>query len=275
MNFWKYHGLGNDFVLFENLDGDVPMDPDFVIEVCDRRFGVGADGILYVCASEKADYTMRIMNADGTEAEMCGNGIRCMAKHLFDRGLVSSPDMTIDTLAGKMSIHLQEGCGQTMVDVDMGAPELDCRRIPMDSEGQFLDSPLPVPLGDIMGTAVSMGNPHFVTFDDLSEEDVEELGPYIESHPLFPHKTNVEFATERGGRIYVRVFERGAGWTLACGTGACATVVAAVLKGIVPYDSPVEVVLPGGMLRITVENGLQSVTMSGPAEIVFKGELIR
>ncbi|MDD3398135.1 MAG: diaminopimelate epimerase [Candidatus Methanomethylophilaceae archaeon] len=275
MNFWKYHGLGNDFVLFENLDGSIPMDADFVTEVCDRRFGVGADGILYVCPSEKADYAMRIMNADGSEAEMCGNGIRCMAKHLFDHDLVTDRSMTIDTLAGVMSINLQEENGVTMVEVNMGAPELDCRRIPMDSDGQFLDSPLPVPVGDVMGTAVSMGNPHFVTFDDLSDEDVEELGPYIEHHPLFPRKTNVEFVTERGGRLYVRVFERGAGWTLACGTGACATAVAAALKGIVPYDSPVEVFLPGGMLRITVESGLRSVTMNGPAEIVFKGKLMR
>lgn len=275
MRFWKYHGLGNDFVLFENLDNATPMDSDFVIEVCDRRFGVGADGILYVMESDKADYGMRIMNADGTEAEMCGNGIRCMAKHLFDRGLVLNDHMTIDTLSGVMSIDIYNENEQTIVDVDMGAPELDCERIPMACNGQFLDSLIPLAVGDLMGSAVSMGNPHFITFDDLSDEEVDELGPFLESHPLFPKKTNVEFATERGGRLYVRVYERGAGWTLACGTGACATVVAAALRGMVPYDTPIEVILPGGMLRITVETGLRSVKMSGPAEIVYEGSLMR
>ena len=275
MRFWKYHGLGNDFVLFENLDNATPMDSDFVIEVCDRRFGVGADGILYVMESDKADYGMRIMNADGTEAEMCGNGIRCMAKHLFDRGLVLNDHMTIDTLSGVMSIDIYNENEQTIVDVDMGAPELDCERIPMACNGEFLDSLIPLAVGDLMGSAVSMGNPHFITFDDLSDEEVDELGPFLESHPLFPKKTNVEFATERGGRLYVRVYERGAGWTLACGTGACATVVAAALRGMVPYDTPIEVILPGGMLRITVETGLRSVKMSGPAEIVYEGSLMR
>lgn len=275
MKFWKYHGLGNDFVLFENFDNNVPMDPDFVIEVCDRRFGVGADGILYVMASNEADYCMRIMNADGTEAEMCGNGIRCMAKHLFDHGLMLENKMTISTLAGVMSIEVSNENEQTMVDVDMGAPELNCEKIPMNCDGQFLNSPVPLTFGDLMGSAISMGNPHFVTFDDLSDEEVDELGPFLESHPLFPKKTNVEFVTERGGRLYVRVYERGAGWTLACGTGACATAVAAALQGLIPYDTPVEVILPGGVLRITVETGLRSVKMSGPAEIVYEGTLLR
>ncbi len=275
MKFWKYHGLGNDFVLLEDLEGEMPMDAAFVTEVCERRFGIGADGILYVCRSDRADYAMRIMNADGSEAEMCGNGIRCLAKHIHDRGMVEGDVMSIETLAGIMHVTVSVEGGTTMVEVDMGAPELDCQSIPVDCEGRFLDSPLPAPLGDVMGSAISMGNPHFVTFDELEDEELDTLGPYIESHPLFPRKTNVEFASVRAGRIYVRVFERGAGWTLACGTGACATTVAAALKGLVPYDSPVEVVLPGGVLRITVDSDLSSVIMTGPAEIVFKGEMMR
>lgn len=274
MRFWKYHGLGNDFVLVENFDGSVSKDPDHVRSVCHRRFGVGADGILYLENSEKADFAMRVMNSDGSVAEMCGNGIRCLAKHVYDLGHKKDETMTIETLAGVMHIKLDVENGKAVAaTVEMGAPRLECKDIPVNGEGRFIDRSINVEGKVLHGTAVSMGNPHLMIFDDLSDQEVERLGPIVHSLPIFPRRTNVEFVKSVDGILDVRVYERGAGWTMACGTGACATAVAAGLLGKCSLGEEVQVRLPGGSLWIKVSKDLSMVTMRGPAALVFEGRM--
>lgn len=274
MRFWKYHGLGNDFVLMENFEGHISKDPDFVRSICHRRFGVGADGILYLERSNKADFTMRVMNSDGSEAEMCGNGIRCLAKHIYDLGHKKQQNMTIETLAGIMNIKLDVENGKAVLaTVEMGTPRLECQDIPVKGDGRFIDRPIEVEGRTLHGTAVSMGNPHLVIFEDLSDQEVERLGPVVHAHSLFPRRTNVEFVKSMDGILDVRVYERGAGWTMACGTGACATAVAAGLLGKVPLGKEVQVRLPGGSLWIKVSKDLSMVTMRGPAALVFEGRM--
>lgn len=275
MIFWKYHGIGNDFVLVDGMDGTVKIDTEWCKKVCRRNFNVGADGVLYVMPSEGTDLNMRIINADGTEAEMCGNGIRCVAKHAYDHGLVKDQVFSIHTSAGEKDarVTLGEDGKVSTVSIDMGAPILNGKSIPIDHNGRFVDEPFVIGSLRIRGTAVSMGNPHFVTFTELNDETVNRLGPELEKHEFFPNKTNVEFCRMKEGKIYVRVYERGAGWTLACGTGASAVTVAAALIGLVPFDEPIDVHLPGGWLKVTVARDLGYVIMEGPAEFVFKGEM--
>ncbi|MDW5562270.1 MAG: diaminopimelate epimerase [Methanomassiliicoccus sp.] len=274
MIFWKYHGLGNDFILFEDRDRKAPASPDAVMALCDRRTGIGGDGILYVRPDKEADAYMKIMNSDGSEAEMCGNGIRCVAKHLYDFSFSPRRRMRINTLAGMKEVDVAASANEaTEVSVGMGAPRLDCRDIPMGCEGRFVDRDIEIDGLSIRGTAVSMGNPHFIIFQPFSDDEVRELGPKVHSHHLFPRKTNVEFVQPRNGYLDVTVFERGAGWTQACGTGACATAVAAGLKGIAPLGSDVKVRLPGGDLTINVMKDLSMVRMTGPATRVFQGEI--
>lgn len=274
MRFWKYHGLGNDFVLVENLDGKAVKDPAHVRSVCHRRLGVGADGILYLERSDKADFAMRVINSDGSEAEMCGNGIRCLAKHIYDMGHKKDTKLSIETPAGIMDIKLEVSDGKvTSVTVDMGRPRLERHEIPMEGEGRFLDQELEVEGRTLHGTAVSMGNPHLIIFDRLSEEEMDHLGPLVHAHRLFPRRTNVEFVKSVDGILEVKVYERGAGWTMACGTGACATAVAAGLLGMAELGKEVQVLLPGGSLWITVSQDLSRVTMRGPASMVFEGRM--
>ncbi|MDR0522940.1 MAG: diaminopimelate epimerase [Candidatus Methanoplasma sp.] len=275
MRFWKYQGIGNDFVLLDGSKGGLSVDAGLCERLCDRHYGIGADGVLYVLPGEGgANATMRIINADGSEAEMCGNGIRCVAKHMFDNGIAPGGEFSIRTLAGDLGVKVSSSGGEaSSVAVDMGAPVLDGRSVPIDRDGRFIDGELEAGGVSLRGSAVSMGNPHFVTFSDLSDGEVSRLGPIIERHPFFPRKTNVEFCKARGGGIDVRVYERGADWTLACGTGACAATVAAALTGRAPFDEPVEVRLPGGSLRITASGRLDRVVMEGPAELVYEGEI--
>jgi len=274
MRFWKYHGLGNDFILMDGVNEGLDVDPAWCKSACDRNFGIGGDGVLYVLPGKGSDICMRIINADGSEAEMCGNGIRCVAKHAFDNGMVSKEEFTVWTMAGVLTakVHLDAG-KVNAVSIGMGAPVLDGRQVPIDHDGRFIAQPLEVDGISIVGNAVSMGNPHFITFDDITDENVRMLGPRLESHAFFPRRTNVEFCRVRDGRIYVKVYERGAAWTLACGTGACASTVAAALNGLVEFDRPIEVSLPGGWLTITVDGDLRAVTMKGPAELVYRGEI--
>ena len=271
MRFWKYHGLGNDFIVVENFDQTVSKDPEFVRKMCDRHFGIGADGILYVEKDCLCDARMVVMNSDGSEAEMCGNGIRCVAKHLYDNWFVRSKSMSINTLAGQKSIDVtvHNGLVESVV-VGMGAPHLDRKDVPMKGDGQFVDAELSVEDKKIRGTAVSMGNPHLIIFQDLEADEVEELGPLLERHASFPKRTNVEFVKFVNGVLEVKVFERGAGWTMACDTGACATAVAAAVLGKVPFEKEVEVRLPGGSLWITVSRDLSNVKMRGPAVLVYR-----
>jgi diaminopimelate epimerase len=271
------HGLGNDFILINNIEAQIPEErvPALARKWCDRHFGIGADGIILVDPSPTANFGMRIFNPDGSEPQMCGNGIRCFAKYVYDRGLHRDPFLKVDTLAGilglKLTIHDQK---VNQVRVDMGEPILDRKRIPVAGDG-----PSPV-LGEKLRaaeqefdiTCVSMGNPHCVIFvKDVESFPVEKIGPEIETHPLFPQRTNVEFAEPLDREtIKMRVWERGAGITLACGTGACATAVAASLNN--RTGRSVTVKLPGGDLFIewAEDNHLY---MTGPAEEVFEGEI--
>ncbi len=274
MRFWKYQGIGNDFILLDGTDGGLEIDAEWCRKACDRHFGIGADGVLYVLPGEGTDITMRIINADGSEAEMCGNGIRCVAKHAYDFGIVSKETFTVHTLAGdlKAEISAENGKART-VRIDMGAPILEGRKIPIDRDGRFIGQPFEAGGVRFEASAVSMGNPHFITFSPLDGRTVDRLGPILESHPFFPRKTNVEFCEVADGKIHIRVYERGAAWTLACGTGACASTVAAALNGLVPFGEPVDVRLPGGWLKITVGRDLGYVLMEGPAELVFEGSI--
>ena len=275
MKFWKYHGLGNDFVLIDGISEDVAVDYERCKLMCDRNYGIGADGVVFLLQGEKGDVSMRVVNADGSEAEMCGNGIRCLAKHVYDRGIVNKEEFAVDTLAGVKKIRvLLDGGKVVSVTVDMGAPILEGRLIPIDYDGKFINQPFAAEGISIKGNAVSMGNPHFIIFSDLSDNEKEWLGPMLESHPFFPRRTNVEFCRIKDGNINVKVYERGAGWTLACGTGACASATAAALNGLVPFDEPVNVRLPGGWLKITVEKDLGRVLMDGPASLVYEGNIV-
>jgi diaminopimelate epimerase len=274
MRFWKYHGIGNDFVVLNGMSGNLQVDKEWCKRICDRHYGIGADGVLYILPGKDTDLSMRIINSDGSEAEMCGNGIRCVAKQAYDSGIVKTREFSVHTLRGNLAVNVELKNGTvSSVRVNMGAPILDGRKIPIDYDGQFLDHPFETDGIEIKASAVSMGNPHFVTFSDLSEQDILRLGPKIESNSLFPRKTNVEFCSVKDGKIFVKVYERGAAWTLACGTGACASTVVATLNGLVPFDIPVDVHLPGGWLRITVDNELKFVLMEGPAELVFEGNI--
>lgn len=275
MRFWKYEGIGNDFVVIDGVNEKVEIDSDLCKRMCDRHFGIGADGVLYILpGKDGSDVIMRIINADGSEAEMCGNGIRCVAKHAYDFGMVNDSRFTIGTLRGDLQAEVTTGDDGKVrtVRINMGAPILDCEKVPVRFEGKMISQPVDVDGRKVVGTAVSMGNPHFVTFDDLDDGTIDVLGPKLECHPVFPKKANIEFARIEDGKIYIRVFERGAAWTLACGTGACATTTAAALNGLVPYDVPVCVHLPGGWLKITIDRDLRFAMMEGPATYVYSGE---
>ncbi|MBR1558692.1 MAG: diaminopimelate epimerase [Clostridia bacterium] len=271
MRFTKMHGIGNDFIILDGFRQAVES-PDFMTKrLCDRHFGVGADGVILALPSSVADARMRIFNTDGGEPEMCGNGIRCLGKFLYDSGLVPKPVMTVETLAGVLTLTLdvQDGAARA-VTVDMGVPRLGPADIPVDAGSNAVR--LEADGRALNFFCVSMGNPHAVTFD-LWPDDAAfyRLGPLYERHPAFPRRANVEFCRVRpDGGVDVRVWERGDGETLACGTGACAVVVAGASQGLLPRRADVH--LPGGTLGIRwAEDG--HVFMTGPAETVFVGEL--
>jgi diaminopimelate epimerase len=276
MRFWKYQGCGNDFVVVDGVREKLGVDTEWSKEVCDRHFGIGADGVLYVLPGrEGTDIEMVVVNSDGSIAEMCGNGIRCVSKFARDNGLVKSDEFLVMTGRGVLKAVTIPGADGKVarVRIDMGAPILEGREIPVDHDGRFIDQPFEAKGFRFKANAISMGNPHFITFDDLDDDAVDTLGPELEKHRFFPRKTNVEFARVVDGKIYIRVYERGAAWTLACGTGACATTTAAALNGLVPFGEPVDVHLPGGWLKITVDKDLGYVLMEGPAELVFCGDV--
>ena len=260
MRFTKMQGLGNDFLIV--YDRAVPPNAAALCAaLCDRHFGVGADGVIFLSPSDLADCRMRIFNADGSEAKMCGNGIRCVGKYLYDKGLVRRRQLTVETLSGVKALTLHtEGDRVRSVTVDMGPAVL-----------KRMDLSLREGMG--VGTLISVGNPHLVAFS----EDVEHLplylwGPRIEQDERFPGGVNVEFVQVLGpDRLRMRVWERGSGVTMACGTGACASVMAAISKNYCCYDVPVAVHLDGGTLVIRIASD-NTVTMTGPAEIVYEGE---
>jgi diaminopimelate epimerase len=279
MRFAKYHGLGNDFVVVDlraasAADAAAVQDPANVRAACDRQFGIGADGVLAILPSSQADARMRVLNADGSEAEMCGNGIRCVVKELHDRGGLTRRELAIDTDAGKLVCELVDGG----VTVAMGAPRLARGEIPMvgPASERCIAQPLAIDGATLELTCVSMGNPHAITFVESRERAWQlapTLGPKVERHSWFPQRTNAEFAHVRSRRdIDLVVWERGCGITLACGTGACATAVAAIVTGRCDERGPVRVHLPGGELAIEVLPGLTDVRMHGPAVHVFDGD---
>jgi len=274
MEFTKMHGLGNDFIVVAGERALPDNAAELAVELCNRYFGIGADGLVYILPSEKADFRMRIVNSDGTEAEQCGNAIRCVAKYAYDNGLTDRTEMTIETLgAGVQQVRLTVADGKAAtVRVDMGEPVLNGLLVPTTIDAEpVLAHPVEVDGREFRFTAVSMGNPHCVIYvDDAAGFDLQTWGPRLETHPLFPRKINVEFVTVKDRRhTEMRVWERGAGPTLACGTGACATVVASVLNGLT--DRSATVSLKGGDLLIEWNEADNRVYMTGPAAEVFRG----
>ncbi len=276
LTVWKYHGTGNDFVLLEDLDDERPLTAELTAALCDRRFGVGADGAIRVTRSPSPgeDFFMDYRNADGSLAEMCGNGIRCLGKMVYERGRTTATELEVGTRAGKkhLSLAVDEGVVRA-VTVDMGGPAFERGRIPMvgPADETFLTEPFEVIGVTFKATAVSMGNPHLVLFveDDPDRVPVREIGPAVEHHEWFPEKTNVEFVALQDHGLKVRVWERGSGETMACGTGACAALVAANEAGLVPRRA--NILFPGGVLD--VERLDDDVLLTGPADRVFEAVL--
>ena len=275
MKFTKMHGCGNDYV-YVNLFEEKIADPAKVsIAVSDRHFGIGSDGLITIGPSDIADFRMRIYNADGSEAEMCGNGIRCVAKYVYDHKMTDKKEITIETGAGVKTLQLTVADGKvSLVRVDMGEPILKPDLIPVDASGeQVVDEPIEVEGREWKMTCVSMGNPHAVIFvEDTDNFPLEEVGPLFENNPIFPRRVNAEFV-ELVSPTYakMRVWERGTGETLACGTGTCATAVACILNG--KTEDEVTVKLLGGELIIRWDRDANIIYMTGSAKVVFDGEI--
>ncbi len=276
MQFYKYQGAGNDFILIE-ADESAPKDRAALArKLCDRRYGVGGDGVLFLEKSRAADVRMRIFNPDGSEAEMCGNGIRCLAKHAFQRGMTLSEEISIETLAGvKVVSRIRESQGKEMFRVDLGKPELDRTKIPAEGKGRLLKERI----GGCKVSALNLGVPHAVVFvEDIDEVDVAEAGRKIRRSKVFPKGVNVNFVHKAGENSFrVRTYERGVeDETAACGTGIAGSAVMAVVLGLADAENPIEVIARGGRLLVeVVRRGgeIEDVFLIGPAEFVFKGEM--
>lgn len=277
MKFTKMHGCGNDYIYVDGSKEHISVQqkPEIARKLSDRHFGIGGDGVIFINPSEEADFEMEMYNADGSRAEMCGNGIRCVAKYVYDRGLTDKKKISIIS-AGKVKqlcLAIQDK-KVILVKVNMGEPELQAEKIPvLSSNEQVLNEPITVQGKEYRMTCVSMGNPHAVVFvDDVDGLEIEKIGPYFETHERFPNRTNTEFVKVIDEHtVQMRVWERGTGETLACGTGACATVVACILNGLTKEQ--VTVKLLGGELEIFWDRTENLVYMTGPADFVFDGEV--
>ena len=283
MKFTKMQGCGNDYVYVNGFTEKIALEdkPEIVRRLSDRHFGIGGDGVIFINPAKEADFEMEMYNADGTRSEMCGNGIRCVAKFVYDKGLTDNTDITIVS-AGKIKyLHLtvEKKPGQdrgevTKVRVNMGSPILEPALVPVKAEGeQVVNAPIVVDNTEYRMTCVSMGNPHAIIFKSgVKEMNLEAIGPKFENHDCFPNRTNTEFVEviDRN-TVFMRVWERGTGETLACGTGCCATAVAAVLNGLT--ENTVTVKLLGGELLIEWDREENLVYMTGPAVTVFEGEV--
>ncbi|MBY9012717.1 MAG: diaminopimelate epimerase [Candidatus Lokiarchaeota archaeon] len=273
MKFWKMHGLGNDYVVIDNRNDKIKEEDNSKLaqKLCERRFSIGADGLILLSNSATADVKMRIFNLDGSEAEMCGNGIRCFSKYCYENNIVRKKELTIETLAGlkKTRLIIKDQI-VTHVSVDMGIPIFEKNQIPMKGQGKCIAEDLVIDGTTFQITCLSVGNPHCVIFvDSLDAAPIHLVGPKIENHPIFPNRINVVFVEIlKKDRLKVRVWERGCGETLACGTGACAAVIAGNIIG--KTERKVLVVLPGGELEI---DSVEHVFMKGPVEKVFEGSL--
>lgn len=275
MKFTKMQGLGNDYVYVNCLKEKIADPPELARKISDRHFGVGSDGLIMINPSDKADFEMEMYNADGSRAEMCGNGIRCVAKYVYDYGLTDKTYISVETLAGIKYLDLTVENGKvSLVKVDMGQPILEPEKIPVASKGsRVVDEPLLVDGKEYRMTCVSMGNPHAVIFvdEDVKNLPLEKIGPSFENHTCFPKRVNTEFVRVIDRHTAeMRVWERGSGETLACGTGTCAVAVACVLNGLT--EDAITVHLLGGDLYIEWDREKNTVYMTGPAEAVFDGE---
>lgn len=277
MKFTKMHGIGNDYIYINGFEERIENPNELSIRLSDRHKGIGSDGLVLILPSSVADFRMQMFNADGSEGEMCGNAARCIGKYVYEKGLTDKTELTLETLAGikKLKLFLNDKQKVEKVTVDMGEPILEAEQIPV----LFQKSPVvnePVDFGNGINyaiTCVSMGNPHAVIFtDNIDQLDIKMIGPVIENSSIFPKRTNVEFVEKISENILkMRVWERGSGETMACGTGACAVVVAGVLNGISSRKTIVK--LLGGELEIEWNNNDNHVYLTGPAETVFEGEI--
>ncbi len=277
MKFTKMHGCGNDYVYVNGFAEKIPVEekPELVKRLSDRHFGIGGDGVIFILPSEVADFEMEMYNADGTRAEMCGNGIRCVAKYVYDKGLTDQTEISIVSAGMMKYLELTvEDEKVSMVKVNMGAPELISSNIPVISDNEtVVDEGILVQGKEYKMTCVSMGNPHAVVFmDDVAHLDIDRIGPHFENHERFPKRINTEFVKViDDSHVEMRVYERGTGETLACGTGCCATVVACVLNGFTKEEVVVKVL--GGEILIRWDREANLVYMTGPATTVFEGDI--
>ncbi len=279
MKFTKMHGCGNDYIYINGFEEKIAQEdkPELVRKISDRHFGIGGDGAIFVNPSEEADFEMEMYNADGSRAEMCGNGIRCVAKYVYDKGLTDKTDISIISCGNikYLELFLKDGKVDT-VKVNMGTPELNADKIPVIVDGireSVVDEEITVLGKEYKMTCVSMGNPHAVVYvDDVENLAIEQIGPYFEKHERFPKRINTEFVKVLDrNHVQMRVWERGTGETLACGTGCCATVVSCILNGLT--DEVVSVKTLGGDIEVKWDKEANLVYMTGPAEMVFDGEI--
>ena len=275
MKFTKMQGLGNDYVYVNCFEETIENPVETAIKVSNRNFGVGSDGLIMINPSMVVDFEMELYNADGSRGKMCGNGIRCVGKYVYDYGLTDQTSISVETLGGIKYLDLTVENGKVKsVKVDMGSPELNPTKIPIVAEGDsVIDAPIIVDGAEYRMTGVSMGNPHTVVYiDDVQGLEIEKIGPKFEKHERFPDRINTEFARVIDRKtVEMRVWERGSGETLACGTGACAVAVASILNGLT--DDIVTVKLLGGDLLIEWDREKNKVYMTGPAEVSFEGEI--
>lgn len=275
MKFTKMEGCGNDYVYVDCTKNELDNPKEIAIKVSDRHFGIGSDGLILIKSSDKADFFMEMYNADGSQSAMCGNGMRCVGKFVYDKGLTDKTQIAVDTLAGIKYLDLNVVDGKVAsVTVNMGSPILEASEIPVVAEkSPVIKEKITVDGKDYEMTCVSMGNPHAIVYIDSTDDlDIEAIGPSFECHEKFPARTNTEFIQIIDRKtLKMRVWERGSGETLACGTGACATVVASVLNDLCETSATVK--LLGGDLKITWDREQNLVFMEGPARIVFEGEI--
>ena len=276
MKFTKMHGCGNDYIYVNCFTEKIEEPSVIAKKVSDRHFGIGSDGLILICPSETADFKMRMFNADGSEGKMCGNGIRCVAKYVYDNGMTDKEVITVETLSGIKTLQLAVSEGRVQaVTVDMGSPVLTPSQIPVKCEGdRIINQPVSVGGKEYYITCVSMGNPHAVVFteEEVTALNLEKIGPLFENHEIFPDRVNTEFIHVIDEKtIDMRVWERGSGETLACGTGACASVVACVLNH--KTEDEVLVHLLGGDLEVRYDREKNTVLLTGPAEFICTGEI--
>ncbi len=277
MKFTKMHGIANDYIYVNCFEETVPEPEKLAVRLSDRRRSIGGDGLILICPSDVADFKMRMFNADGSEGKMCGNGTRCIGKYVYDKGLTKKTTVTLETLSGikTLDLHVENG-KVASVTVDMGFVEFRPEKIPVKCDlSEMVNLPIRIAGRTWNATAVSMGNPHCVIFtdDEVSKLKLEAIGPEFEHAPIFPDRVNTEFVNILGDSLLsMRVWERGSGETLACGTGACAVAAAAVKTGICRYNEKITVKLLGGDLEIVIKRDGR-VFMTGPAETAFEGEV--